>query len=71
MQPLQIQGPCRLTGHVCRCGEAEGEKKQQWINRQRAADNSVENTVALFPAVCEFIWPHAVPLVISKYMQLI
>ncbi len=47
------------------------EKKQQWINRQRAGDNSVENTVALFPAVCEFIRPHAVPLVISKYMQLI
>lgn len=47
------------------------EKRQQWINRQRAADNSVENTGALFPAVCEFIRPHAVPLVISKYMQLI
>lgn len=70
MQPLQIQGPYCLTGHVCCCGEAE-EEKQQWINRQRAADNSVENTVALFPAVCEFIKPHAVPLVISKYMQLI
>lgn len=46
-------------------------KKQQWINRQRAADNSVENTVAHFPAVCEFIRPHAVPLVISKSMHLI
>lgn len=75
MQPLQIQGPaffCR-TGHVCCCGEAEmeGGVERQWINRQKAADNSVENTVALFPAVCEFIRLHAVPLAISKYMQLI
>lgn len=45
--------------------------ERQWINRQKAADNSVENTVALFPAVCEFIRLHAVPLAISKYMQLI
>lgn len=35
-------------------------KKKQWINRQRAADNSAGNTVTLFPAVCEFIRPHAV-----------
>lgn len=70
MQPLQIQGPYCLTG-LAAVVRQRGEKKQRWINRQRAADNSVENTVPLFPAVCEFIKPHAVPLVISKYMQLI
>lgn len=59
MQPLQIQGLRCLAGHVCCCGEAEG-KKQQWMNRQRAADNSAGSTVTLFPAVCEFIRPHAV-----------
>lgn len=41
------------------------------MDKQRAAHNSAENTVALSPAVCEFIRPHAVPLVIYKCMQLI
>lgn len=50
---------------------ARQKEKQYRINRQRAADNMAENTVALFPAVCEFIMSHAGPLVISKCMQLI
>lgn len=41
------------------------------VDKQRAADNSTEKTAMLNPAVCEFIRPHAVPLVISKYMQLV
>ena len=45
------------------------EKKQQWINRQRTADNSVENSVAHFPAFYEFIIPRAVSPVILTSMQ--
>lgn len=45
------------------------KKNQQWINRQRTADNSVENTVAHFPAFYEFIRLHAVSPVISRSMQ--
>lgn len=66
---------CRLKAPVSLLGMsaivARLREIKEAVDKQRAADNSTENTATLYPAVCEFIRPHAEPLVISKYMQLI